>query len=78
MEEHIPEEEVYNIEKLVAKKEKKYLVKWENYPENQNTWEPRYTILKFILKYYEADLKDLVCQKRNQNQNKNKKCLIRK
>ena len=31
MEEQISEEEVYNIEKLVPKREKKCMIKWENY-----------------------------------------------
>ena len=30
---------VYNIEYLVAKKGSTYLVKWEDYPEDQNTWD---------------------------------------
>ena len=42
-------EEVYNIETLVKKKGSKYLVKWENYPPDQNTWEPRASIPQFIL-----------------------------
>ena len=29
--------DVYTIESLVEKKGSNYLVKWENYPENQNT-----------------------------------------
>merc|ERR1711936_1425178 len=50
------EEDIYNIESLVEKKGSKYLVKWENYPSEQNTWEPRSSIPKFILKYYEESL----------------------
>ena len=42
--------EVYNIESLVEKKGSKYFVKWENYPANQNTWEPRSAVPPFILK----------------------------
>ena len=34
------DEAVYNIEALVAKKDGEYLVKWENYPDSENTWEP--------------------------------------
>ena len=42
--------DVYNIESLVKKQGSKYLVKWENYPADQNTWEPKASIPKFILK----------------------------
>ena len=34
------DEAVYNIEALIAKKDGEYLVKWENYPDSENTWEP--------------------------------------
>ena len=44
------EEETYNIESLVKKAGSKYLVRWENYSEEYNTWEPRKSIPKFILK----------------------------
>ena len=44
------EEDIYNIEALVAKKGKKYFVKWENFPHEQNTWEPRSAIPPFIVK----------------------------
>jgi len=53
------EEDVYNIEALVEKKGSKYLVKWENYPSEQNTWEPKSFIPEYILSYYEADLSRL-------------------
>ena len=43
-------ENVYNIEYLKEKKGSKFLVKWENYPEKDNTWEPRASIPSFILK----------------------------
>merc|ERR1712218_139799 len=49
------EEDVYNIESLVKKQGSKYLVKWENFPSDQNTWEPKSSIPKFILKFYEKD-----------------------
>ena len=42
-------EEVYNIEALVEKKGSKYLVQWENFPVDHNTWEPRSSIPDFIL-----------------------------
>merc|ERR1711892_785381 len=48
-------EDVYNIESLVKKNGAKYLVKWENYPADQNTWEPKVSIPGFILKFYEED-----------------------
>merc|ERR1712218_157606 len=50
------EEEVYNVEALIEKKGSKYLVKWENFPDDQNTWEPKSSIPDFILKFYEEDL----------------------
>ena len=43
-------DDVYNIEALIEKKGFKYLVKWENYPVDQNTWEPKSSIAGFILK----------------------------
>jgi len=49
-------EDVYNIEALLEKKGSKYLVKWENYSKAWDTWEPKTSIPKFILKYYEEDL----------------------
>jgi len=53
------QEEVYIIESLTKKNGSKYLVKWENYPEDQSTWEPKASIPQFILKYYEEDLTKL-------------------
>ena len=47
------EDGIYNIEALVAKKGSKYYVKWENYPSDQNTWEPRSAIPPFIVKVNE-------------------------
>ena len=44
------EEETYNIESLVKKKGSKYLVKWENFADKYNTWEPISSIPLFILK----------------------------
>ena len=45
----------YIIEALVDKKGDKYLVKWENYPSSKNTWEPKSSIPKFIIKFYDQD-----------------------
>ena len=42
-------EEIYIIESLIKKNKNKYLVKWENFPEDQSTWEPKSSIPKFIL-----------------------------
>lgn len=50
------EEDVYNVEALMEKKGSKYLVKWENWPADQNTWEPKSSIPAFIVEFYEADL----------------------
>ena len=44
-----PEDDVYIIESLREKKGKQFLVKWENYPEDDNTWEPRVSIPDYIL-----------------------------
>ena len=43
-------EDVYIIESLVKKKGSKYLVKWENYSDELNTWEPAASIPQFIVK----------------------------
>ena len=48
------EDEVYIIESLKEKKGQTFLVKWENYPEEQNTWEPRKSIPSFILKVVDS------------------------
>ena len=44
------EEDVYIIESLTKKNGSKYLVKWENWPSDQNTWEPKASIPEFIIK----------------------------
>ena len=54
-----PAKEVYIIESLLKREGNKYLVKWENFPSSQNTWEPRSSIPKFILEFYETDPKNL-------------------
>ena len=46
---------VYNVEKLLEKKGSKYLVKWEGYPDSDNTWEPSSSIPKHILNFYNED-----------------------
>lgn len=39
-----PDEDIYTVEKIVSKKRLNqktlYLVKWEGYGSDQNTWEP--------------------------------------
>ena len=47
--------ETFLIESLVWKKGNTFLVKWENFPSNQSTWEPRTNIPKRLLKWYEDD-----------------------
>jgi len=49
-------DEIYIIEALLEKRGYKYLVKWENYPEPYNSWEPRFSLPKCIVEYYEKDL----------------------
>ena len=49
------QEDVYNVEALMEKKGSKYLVKWENYPEDQNSWEPKSSIPDSILKVNKED-----------------------
>ena len=49
------QEDVFNIEALIEKKGSKYLVKWENYTDDQNTWEPRSSIPPFIVKVGKTD-----------------------
>merc|ERR1712083_397660 len=53
------DQDVFIIESLREKKGNNFLVKWENYPEEENTWEPRAAIPGFILKFYDMDLKRL-------------------
>ena len=43
-------EEVYIVEALLEKKGSKFLVKWENYSEDWNSWEPRSGLPFFIIK----------------------------
>ena len=50
-----PKAKTYIIESLVERKGEKYLVKWESYPPEQSTWEPRANIPKFITQFYEQD-----------------------
>ena len=38
------------IEALLDKRGYKYLVKWKNYPEVSNSWEPRFILPQFIVK----------------------------
>merc|ERR1712060_477952 len=49
------EEEVYIIESLKEKKGNKFLVKWENFPDEESTWEPKSSIPEYILEFYETD-----------------------
>jgi len=49
------EEEEFNIESLLHRKGSKYLVKWEGYGSEYNTWEPKTSIPDLILQYYEED-----------------------
>jgi len=56
------EEEEYEVEKIVAKRFKKgrpeYKVKWKNWPESTNTWEPVHNLnCHDLLDDYENNLK---------------------
>ena len=44
--------DIYIIEYLKEKDEDKFLVKWENFPDEENTWEPRDSIPAFILEVF--------------------------
>ena len=50
--EELAEEDFYNVERIVEKKiingTNKYLIKWEGYPESQNTWEPLDNLLSVV------------------------------
>jgi hypothetical protein len=43
-------EDIYIIESLFKKKGSKYFVKWDNYSDEFNTWEPKASIPEFIVK----------------------------
>ena len=44
-----PQEEMFIVESLLEKKGSSFLVKWENYNEDWNSWEPRAGIPSFIV-----------------------------
>jgi hypothetical protein len=44
------EDEVYNVEALLGQRGNKYLVKWENYSDVYNSWEPRFALPQYIVK----------------------------
>ena len=43
-------DEVFYVESLLEKRGYKYFVKWENYPESYNSWEPRFGLPEYIVK----------------------------
>ena len=45
-----PKDDAQIIESLKRKRGNKFLIKWENSPENENTWQPRSSIPDFIVK----------------------------
>ena len=51
----VKEEEVYIIELLKEKKGNKFLVKWENFPDEESTWEPKSSIPEYILEVMTVD-----------------------
>ena len=44
------EDDMFYVETLLEKRGSKYLVKWENYPESYNSWEPRFGLPEEIVK----------------------------
>ena len=53
------DEDVYTAERIVKSRKRKniqeYLVKWEGYPDDQNTWEPEQNIHdKDLIKEFES------------------------
>lgn len=58
----VERENVYDVENILDKKIIKgktfYYVKWENFPPEQNTWEPLSNLsnVRHLVKKYEADL----------------------
>jgi hypothetical protein len=49
------QEEMFIIESLLEKKGPTFLVKWENYNEDWNSWEPRNGIPQFIVQVMNDD-----------------------
>ena len=54
-EKEVEDDDFNIIESLVDQRDGEYLVKWLNRSSDQNTWEPKSSIPKFILKFYEQD-----------------------
>ena len=52
-----PKDDVYIIESLKEKKGNQFLVKWQNYSEDENTWEPKLSIPECILQVSQVILK---------------------
>src|SRR5437016_2157210 len=55
----------YIVEKRISKRKVgnkiEYLIKWQNYPDSENTWESRTELMKTIgdmIKLYEASIKN--------------------
>jgi hypothetical protein len=50
------DETIYEVEKIQDHKKEKgnwtYLIKWKNYPESENTWEPRHHIKPSLVRRY--------------------------
>jgi hypothetical protein len=46
---HYPEDDVYIIELLKEKKGNKFLVKWENFSEDEDSWEPQSSIPDYMV-----------------------------
>lgn len=55
--------DLYVVEKIIDKRIRsgkvEYFVKWENYPETQNTWEPLVNLetVMFLVKEFEENRK---------------------
>lgn len=60
-EEAVEDDTVYEVEAIVdhkgTNKSRRFLIKWQGYPESDNSWEPRENINAEMVKEYEANLK---------------------
>ena len=48
------EEDIYEVEKILHQNGDQYLIKWVNYPDSENTWEPEENLLPNCAKLLQA------------------------